>query len=67
MCIWDSYVYQKGVLCFLTHKRYVRSIKMFIIIIIIIDFPTNILYELLITPACCVTAHFVLFELNTEE
>ena len=27
MCIWDSYVYQKGVLCFLIHKRYVRSIK----------------------------------------
>ena len=27
MCIWDSYVYQKGVLCFLVHKSYVRSIK----------------------------------------
>ena len=27
MCIWDSYVYQKGVLCFLIHKSYVRSIK----------------------------------------
>jgi len=27
MCIWDSYVYQKGVLCFLIHKTYVRSIK----------------------------------------
>ena len=27
MCIWDSYVYQKGVLCFLTHKSFVRSIK----------------------------------------
>ena len=27
MCIWDSYVYQKGVLCFLLHKSYVRSIK----------------------------------------
>ena len=25
MCIWDSNVYQKGVLCF--HKTYVRSIK----------------------------------------
>ena len=34
MCIWDSYVYQKGVLCFLIHKSYVRSI----IIIIIINF-----------------------------
>jgi len=28
MCIWDSYVYQKGVVCFLIHKSYVRSIKM---------------------------------------
>ena len=27
MCIRDSYVYQKGVLCFLIHKRFVRSIK----------------------------------------
>ena len=44
MCIWDSYVYQKGVLCFLIHKSYVMSIKMYcfvrkyaaIIIIIII-------------------------------
>ena len=27
VCIWDSYVYQKGVLCFLIHKSYVRSIK----------------------------------------
>jgi len=27
MCIWDSYVYQKGVLSFLIHKSYVRSIK----------------------------------------
>ena len=27
MCIWDSYVYQKGVLCFLIHKSYARSIK----------------------------------------
>ena len=27
MCIWDSYVYQKVVLCFLIHESYVRSIK----------------------------------------
>ena len=27
MCIWDSNVYLKGVLCFLIHKSYVRSIK----------------------------------------
>ena len=27
VCIWDSYVCQKVVLCFLIHKRYVRSIK----------------------------------------
>ena len=27
MCIWDSYVYQKGVLCFLIRKSYVRSVK----------------------------------------
>ena len=27
MCIWDSCVYQKDVLCFLIHKSYVRSIK----------------------------------------
>jgi hypothetical protein len=27
MCIGDSYVYQKGVLCFLIHKSYVRSIE----------------------------------------
>jgi len=27
MCIWDSYVYQKVVPCFVIHKSYVRSIK----------------------------------------
>ena len=27
MCIWDSYVYQSVVPCFLIHKIYVRSIK----------------------------------------
>jgi hypothetical protein len=27
MCIWDSYVCQMGVLCFLIHKSYVRSVK----------------------------------------
>ena len=27
MCVWDSYVYQKVVLCFLIHKSYVSSIK----------------------------------------
>jgi len=27
MCIWDSYVYQKGVLCFLTDECYIRSVK----------------------------------------
>jgi len=27
MCIWYSCVYQKGVLCFLIHKSYVRSIE----------------------------------------
>jgi len=27
LCIWDSYVYQKGVLCFLIRKSYVRSIE----------------------------------------
>ena len=27
MCIWGSYVYQKGVLCFLIHKSYVRPIE----------------------------------------
>jgi len=27
MCIWDSYVYQKGVLCFLIDERYIRSVK----------------------------------------
>jgi len=27
MCACDSYVYQKGVFCFLIHKIYVRSIK----------------------------------------
>jgi len=27
MCIWDSYVYQKGVLCFLIDECYIRSVK----------------------------------------
>jgi len=27
MCIWDSCVYRNGVLCFLIHKSYIRSIK----------------------------------------
>jgi len=29
MCIWGSYVYQNGVLCFLIHKSYVRSNKIY--------------------------------------
>jgi hypothetical protein len=29
VCVLDSYVYQKGVVCFLIHKSYVRSIKMY--------------------------------------
>jgi hypothetical protein len=27
MCIRDSYIYQKGVLCFLIHKSYVRPVE----------------------------------------
>jgi hypothetical protein len=27
MCIWDSCVYQKGVLCFFIHESYVRSVR----------------------------------------
>jgi len=27
VCIWDGYVYQNGVLCFLIHEIYVTSIK----------------------------------------
>ena len=29
MCIKDSYVYQNGVLCFLIHESYVRSVKQY--------------------------------------
>ena len=29
MCIRDSYVYQKRVLCFLIHEGYVRSVKQY--------------------------------------
>jgi hypothetical protein len=27
MCVWYSYAYQKGVLCFLIHEYYIRFIK----------------------------------------
>jgi len=27
MCIWDSYFYQKAVLCFIIDKCYIRSVK----------------------------------------
>ena len=27
MCVWDSCVYQKGVLCFLIAECYIRSVK----------------------------------------
>ena len=27
MCIWDSYIYQNGVLCFLIDECYIRSVK----------------------------------------
>ena len=59
MCIWDSCVYQKVVLCFLIHKSYVRSIKRYcfdrkyaaisvqIIIIIIINI-INIIINIII-------------------
>ena len=29
MCIRNSYVYQKGVLRFLIHENYIRSVKMY--------------------------------------
>jgi hypothetical protein len=29
MCIRDSYVYQKGVLCFFIHESYVRTVRMY--------------------------------------
>jgi len=29
MCIRDSYVYQKGVLCFYIRESYVRSVRMY--------------------------------------
>ena len=31
MCVWNSYVYQKGVLCFLIHKSYVQSIRRYFV------------------------------------
>jgi hypothetical protein len=53
MCIWDSYGYQKGVLCFFIHESYVRSVRgycfvcnyaaiIIIIIIIILPFVTRL-------------------------
>jgi len=44
-----------------------RSLKSWFpgIIIIFINFSTNISQTLLITPACCVTTHFVLLDPNT--
>jgi len=35
VCIWDSYVYQKGVLCFLIHRSYVRSIKGIVLLLVL--------------------------------
>jgi hypothetical protein len=29
LCVWDRYFYQKGVLCFLIHEGYVRSVKQY--------------------------------------
>ena len=36
MCIWDSYVNQKDVLCFLIDECYIRPVKRYCFIIIII-------------------------------
>jgi hypothetical protein len=49
MCIWDSCVYQKGVLCFLIHK----SCQVIIIIIIIIPIPLYLL-NVGIDSYCCI-------------
>ena len=38
MCIWDSCVYQKGALCFLIHKSYVRSIKYIVLAVSMLRF-----------------------------
>jgi hypothetical protein len=32
MCIRDSYVYQKGVLCFFIHESYVRSVRRYFVV-----------------------------------
>jgi len=48
MCIWDSYVYQKGVLCFLIHKSYVRSIKRYCFVRKYAAIPVHLLLLLLL-------------------
>jgi hypothetical protein len=38
MCIWHSYVYQKGVLCFLIDECYVRSVKSIVLSVSMLQF-----------------------------
>jgi len=38
MCIWDSHVYQKGVLCFLIHKIISGRLKSIVLSVIMLRF-----------------------------
>jgi hypothetical protein len=44
MCIRDSYVHQEGVLCFLIHESYVRSVRGYCFVRNYIAIPVNYYY-----------------------
>jgi hypothetical protein len=54
MCIWDSCVYQKGVLCFIIRKSYVRSIKKYSFVRKYAAIPVQIEIFILRYTGCCV-------------
>ena len=46
LCVfWDSYVYQKGVLCFLMHKSYARSIRSIILSVSMLRFQYSLQFS----------------------
>jgi len=65
MCLWDSYVYQKGDLFFLIHKSYVRSIKRYCFVRKYAAIPVQLEIFILRYIGWCVLIIWILSSINS--
>ena len=61
----NSYVYQKGVLCFLIHKSYVRSIKIYRFVRKYAAIPVQLEIFILQYTGWCVLITWILSSINS--